>query len=99
MKYVEASKHIAMKLKDLKIGNTEKYLDIKYPKDSMPELVRKSKEDAELELENINKALKEFHYYQYCEKEYDDKCEHCHCIYSVLWFGSEFKATCGRRDK
>ena len=88
-----------MKLKDLKIGNFS-YLDIKYPKDSMPELVRKSKEDAELELENINKALKEFHYYQYCNKEQDDECEHCHCIYSVSWFSRDgFRATCGRRDK
>ena len=86
-----------MKLKDLKIGNFS-YLDIKYPKDSMPELVRKSKENIEEEeIENINKALKELHYYQYCNKKYDDECEHCHCIYSVLWFGSEFKATCGRK--
>lgn len=88
-----------MKLKDLKIGNFS-YLDIKYPKDSMPELVRKSKENIDIEeLENINKALKELHYYQYCNKKYDDECEHCHCVYSVLWLGSEFKATCGRRDK
>lgn len=92
----------AMKLKDLKIGNFDKYLNIKYAKDSKPELVRKNKEDkedAELELENINKALKELHYYQYCDKTKDEKCEHCHCMYSVLWFGEEFKATCGRRDK
>lgn len=86
-----------MKLKDLKIGNFS-YLDIKYPKDSKPELVRKSKEDIE-ELESMNKALKEVHYYQYCNKKYDDECEHCHCIYSVLWLGSEFKVTCGREDK
>lgn len=88
-----------MKLKDLKIGNFEKYLDIKYAKDSKPELVRKNKEDAELELENINKALKELHYYQYCDKAKDEECEHCHCMYSVLWLGEKFKATCGRRDK
>ena len=90
---------MVMNLKNLKIGNTEKYLGIKYPKDSMPELVGKSKEDAELELANINRALKELHYYQYCNKEEDQECEHCHCVYSVLWLGSEFKATCGRRDK
>lgn len=89
----------AMKLKDLKIGNSAKYLDIQYAKGSKPELVRKSKEDAKLELENINKALKELGYYQYCDKEYDDECEHCHCVYAVLYFGEEFKATCGRRDK
>ena len=75
-----------MKLKDLKIGNF-----------SQSELVRKSKENIE-ELKNINKVLKELHYYQYCDKKYDDECEHCHCIYSVLWLGSEFKVTCGRKD-
>ena len=73
-----------MKLRDLKIGNFS-YLDIKY------------EEDTELELKNINEALKELHYYQYCNKEEDDECEHCHCMYSVLWFGNEFKATCGRK--
>lgn len=98
MKYVAESEHMVMKLKDLKIGNFEKYVDIKYSKDSMPELVRKSKEDAELELENINEGLKELHYYQYCNKEKDEECEHCHCIYSVLWLGSEFKVTCGRKS-
>ena len=86
-----------MKLKELKIGNFKKYLDIKYPKDSMPELVRASEKNIE-KLENINKALKELHYYQYCSKKYDDECEHCHCIYSVLWLGGEFKATCGRKE-
>lgn len=85
-----------MKLRDLKIGNFS-YLDIKYSEDSKPELVRKSEEDTELELKNINEALKELHYYQYCNKEEDDECEHCHCMYSVLWFGNEFKATCGRK--
>lgn len=88
-----------MKLRDLKIGNSEKYLDIKYAKDSKVELTRTSKEDAELDLKKINNALKELHYYQYCNKEKDEECEHCHCIYSVLWFGEEFKVTCGRRDK
>ena len=88
-----------MKLRDLKIGNSEKYLDIEYTKCSKVKLTRTSKEDAELDLEKINNGLKELHYYQYCNKEKDEECEHCHCIYSVLWFGEEFKATCGRRDK
>ena len=87
-----------MKLKDLKVGKFDKYLGIKYSKDSKPELVRKD-EETELELENINKALKELHYHQYCNKRKDEECEHCHCVYSVLWFGEDFKATCGRRDK
>ena len=89
----------AMELKDLRIGNSAKYLDIKYSKDSKLDRVRNSKEDAELELEYINKALKELGYYQYCNKSKDEECDHCHCVYAVLCFGEEFKATCGRRDK
>lgn len=87
-----------MRLKDLKIGNFS-YLDIKYPQDAKPELVRKSKEDTELELENVNKFLREIYYYEYCNKEKDDECEHCCCMYSVSLFSRDgFRATCGRRD-
>lgn len=85
-----------MKLKNLKIGNFS-YLDIKYPQDAKPELIRKSKEDEELE--NINKFLRELYYYKYCNKEKDDECKHCRCMYSVSWFSRDgFRATCGRRD-
>lgn len=88
-----------MKLKELKIDSFPKYLDVKYAESSKFKLIGRS-ENEELNIENINKAFKEFHYYKYCEKGKDEECEHCHCIYAVCWFGREVLGTiCGRRDK
>ena len=80
-----------MKLKNLIIGKHDDiYAGVKYA-----EIKKKNDKD----LEDINRVLKEFHYYKYCDKEKDEECEHCHCIYSALWLGKEFKIICNRRDK
>ena len=46
-------------------------------------------------LEKINIFLKEIHWYEQCDKNNGDKCEHCRCQYSVLHNGKN-NFTCGR---
>lgn len=70
-----------MKLKDLQIGKyAEEY----------------NKKESELELEKINNALKELHYYEYCNKNDGDICEHIHCICRTMHIGRSVTATCSR---
>lgn len=81
----------AVRLNELTIGKyDEKYFNVKYAEIKK----RNSKE-----LEDINKALKEMHYYKYCDKKKDDKCEHFCCMYSCLYFSDkECKYICNRGD-
>lgn len=48
------------------------------------------------ELEKCNVFLKEIHWYEQCDKNIGDKCEHSRCQYSVLTLGQESKLSCGR---
>lgn len=72
-----------MKLKDLQIGKSAKEYN---------------KKETELELEKVNNALKEFHYYQYCNKRNGDICEHTHCICGTLHIGESITVTCSREE-
>lgn len=52
------------------------------------------------ELERYNMFLKEIHWYEQCDKNKGDKCEHSRCQYSVLTLGNGFYCfTCGRYNK
>ena len=48
------------------------------------------------ELEKVNMFLKEIHWYEQCDKNKGDKCEHGRCQYSVLSLGQENGFCCGR---
>lgn len=55
-----------------------------------------AKKETELEPKKINDALKEFHYYQYCNKSDGDVCEHIHCICGILHISDCVTVTCSR---
>lgn len=79
-----------IRLNELTIGKyDEKYFNVKYA-----EIKEKNSE----ELEDINRPLKEMHYYKYCDKKKDDECEHFCCMYSSVYIGKECKYICNRRD-
>lgn len=47
-------------------------------------------------LEKANMFLKEIHWYEQCNKNKGDKCEHGRCQYSVLTLGQDNGFLCGR---
>lgn len=50
------------------------------------------------ELEKVNIYLKEINWYEQCDKNKGDKCEHSRCKYSVLTLGQGGAVSCGRTD-
>ena len=49
-------------------------------------------------LEKANMFLKEIHWYEQCDKNKGDKCEHNRCKYSVLTLRQESGLSCGRES-
>ena len=49
-------------------------------------------------LEKANMFLKDIHWYEQCDKNKCDKCEHSRCKYSVLTLGQESGLSCGRES-
>lgn len=56
------------------------------------------KKDAEkLKAERVARFLKEVHWFEQCDKNADDKCEHGHCKYSKFVLGENAGIFCNRK--
>ena len=51
-----------------------------------------------MDLEKVNLFLKEIYWYEQCDKNKGDPCEHIRCKYCVLTFGRGSELSCGREQ-
>lgn len=63
--------------------------------ESAKQCYEKRKKDAE---EKTEKFLKEIHWYEQCDRDYDDKCEHIRCKYAKFISGEDGGVFCNRND-